>query len=452
MMQSALEKGKRVVFIVDRIILTNQTSNVLNDYGISHGVIQGHNDRFNIYKDLQVCSIQTLARRGCPFSDLIIIDEVHVFTEAHKKIMQENPNAFVLGLTATPYTKGLGKYFDFHIYPVTIRQCIDAGYLIPYDIYGPHVADLTKLKVRAGEYTEESLSDVFDKVDIIGDVVNTWKKLCAGKKTIVFGANIAHIKNLVRQFEAAGVKACQINAYQDEKERGWNLNGFMYGDTQVLCSVEVAVKGFDYPGAEVCILAVATKSIIKWTQTTGRVLRTCKGKERAMILDFGGNAERLGFPEDYEFTELDQGKKKKQEAIKKEKIPKICPSCDFIKPIGVNTCPRCGFLPERKSEIEAGEGELEKLKRKDRKDFSVAEKQLWLAQFNQYAAEHGHKKHWKGFYGSAIHAYNAKFGCAPSNSMSWNEFAPVSEDVQKFMTHLHIKYAKGSKYAKINSR
>jgi DNA repair protein RadD len=441
--KNALAKGKRVIFIADRIVLCNQTSDVFLQYGINHGVIQSQNERFDISRQAQVCSIQTLKLRGCPKADLIIIDEVHVLHKAHIKIIEENPDAYVLGLTATPYTVGLGKYFDFHIQPVTVKKLIEEKYLVPFDIYGPTIADLSKLKVRAGEYTEESLSDVYDKADIVGDVVHQWKKICPDKKTIVFGVNIAHIKHLTERFNGQEISCVQINAYQTEEERTQALESFINGPVKVLCSVEVATKGFDCPEVEVAVLAVATKSMIKWTQTTGRALRTCNGKEKAIILDLGGNAARLGFPDDYEFFGLDDGKKKeKKPPPKKEKLPKVCPSCDFLKPVGVHVCPACGFAPERIKDIETAEGDLYKLQRKAKKEYTIEQKQNFLAQLNQYAEERSMKRSPKGIYGFAIYAYADKFGSQPSGKIDWSARAPVGEEVKKFMTWRNIRWAK----------
>jgi superfamily II DNA or RNA helicase len=444
--ENALAKGKRVIFIVDRIVLANQTSDVLLRYGIPHGVLQGKNPRFDINQPVQVCSIQTIKMRGVNGADLIIIDEAHVLHAAHIKIMQDNPDAYVLVLTATPYAKGMGKHFTKHIEPVPVKQLIANGYLVPFDVYGPTVADLSKLKIQAGEYTEDSVAEVFDKADIVGNVLETWKKICQGKKTIVFGANIAHIKHLAEKFNNEGIKACQINAFQSDDERQEALEGFLNGDTMVLCSVEVATKGFNCPAVECCVLAVATRSMIKWTQTTGRALRTFPGKDKAIILDFGGNAERLGFPDDFEFFGLDDGKKKKNKAGEAEekpvRLPKHCPSCDFIKPVGMKTCPACGFTPEFRKDVEAAEGNLEKLQRKARKEYTMEEKQHWLAMMNQWAANHGMKKHWKGFYGAAIWAYADKFGCRPSGKINWNAMKFPNDEVNKYMKYRQIRYAK----------
>ena len=61
----------------------------------------------------------------------------------------------------------MGKYFDMYLEPATVRQLTDDGFLVPFEIFGPSVADLSKLKVRAGEFTEESLTETFDKGDIV---------------------------------------------------------------------------------------------------------------------------------------------------------------------------------------------------------------------------------------------------------------------------------------------
>ena len=441
--KSALAKGKTVLFIVDRIILAQQTSDMFLNYGIPHGVIQAKHERFDISQPVQVASIQTIKHRGCNAADLIIIDEAHVLHKAHKEIIKNNPTSYIVGLTATPYAKELGKYFDHHIRPFSPQKLVEEKYLVAYDVFGPTIADLKKLKVVAGEFSEESQSETFDKVDIIGNVVKTWKKITPGRKTIVFGVNVAHIKNLVDQFMVAGISATQINAYQPDWERKEALDGYLNGMTTVLCSVDAAVKGFDSPDTEVCCLATATRSMIKLTQTVGRALRIFPSKKQATILDFGGNFERLGFPDDFEFFGLDDGKKPKAGERKKwERLPKVCPSCDFVKPVGVRTCPACGFTPNFKEDVEVAEGELKKLQRKTVKEYTIEQKRSFLAQLNQYAADHNMKMGKGGCFGWSIYKYKDKFGVVPSGKIDWSLREPVGEEVSRYITYQNIKYAK----------
>ena len=437
--RNAVKKGIKCLFVVDRIVLAEQTSKVFNKYGITHGIIQADNPNYYPDRMVQIGSVQTLTRREQEEYGLIIVDECHCHYEGHTKLLDYNKDSFIIGLSSTPYGKELGKYYDFFIEPVTVKEMIKHGELVPFDIYAPPIADLSKLKIRAGEYTEESLSNAYDQVDIVGDVVGEWKKLATNKKTIVFGVNVAHIKHIAKTFNKSGISACQINAYQSEKERKEAVDGFKEGDTKVLCSVEVATKGFDCPEVEVVCLAVATKSHIKWEQTTGRGFRLFKGKKRCLILDFGGNAERLGFPDDYELLELDDGKKYKSKAKKKERpeqLPKKCPSCDFIKLPGIRKCPACGFLPDFIEDVDTSEAELKKVQRKTNRVYTKEEKQSFFNQLNQYCRDKG----WSS--GAASHKYREKFGVWP-NAMSKYNYEPIGDEVRKFIQYCNIKYAKG---------
>ena len=104
-------KGKRSAFVVDRLSLIQQTSDTFDRYGIDHGIIQADHPRFRPSKPVQLCSQQTVARRRWPDADLIVVDEAHTVTETVKKRISPR-DTITIGLTATPFTKGLGKLYD----------------------------------------------------------------------------------------------------------------------------------------------------------------------------------------------------------------------------------------------------------------------------------------------------------------------------------------------------
>ena len=67
--QRALDKGKRVAFVVPALSLIDQTVAAFEAEGIrSIGVMQGIHDRTDRDQPVQVCSVQTLARRKRPRS------------------------------------------------------------------------------------------------------------------------------------------------------------------------------------------------------------------------------------------------------------------------------------------------------------------------------------------------------------------------------------------------
>jgi len=121
-------------------------------------------------------------------------------------------------------------------------------------------------------------------------------------------------------------------------------------------------EGWDFPACRTLILARPTKSRIRYLQMVGRVLRTFPGKDRALVLDHSGSVKRLGFPTDDLPLVLNDGKPQKPGASrdKEPPLPKPCPSCKFLKPAKVHTCPKCGFAPERKSDVDVSVGELVK--------------------------------------------------------------------------------------------
>ena len=73
----AVTRGRRVLFLVHRDPLVHQTQDELNNYGIEAGIIKA-GYRENRELPVQIASIQSLARRDLPKDiGLVIIDECH---------------------------------------------------------------------------------------------------------------------------------------------------------------------------------------------------------------------------------------------------------------------------------------------------------------------------------------------------------------------------------------
>ena len=428
--ENAVSRGNRVLFIVDRIELIDQASESFDDNGIAHGVIQADHWRTNSGYPVQICSIQSLARRKWPDFQLAIVDEFHSVYRTQVSMMNKNPDIHFLGLSATPYTKGLGTIWQSLVVGATTKQLIDQGYLSDFDVYAPPPPDLSKIKVRGGDYVNGELSDIMDQKNPIGDVVRTWKKYGNDNQTIGFAVNIEHSKHLTEAFQKEGILAEHIDAYTDPADRWQIVEAYKQGRIKMLFCVDVLTKGFDAPATGTLIMARPTKSLTVHIQQIGRALRIAPDKDAAIILDHGGNVERHGFPTDETLpTTLDKKEKTEpKEAKKKESLPKSCPKCFFVKDAGVRTCPNCGHTPERTNTVEHDEGELVKITRA-----SVADKQHFYSGLLGYAQQ---KKYAKGW---AKHKYRAKFGVWPRN-LSDIPKAP-DEIVRKFITSQNIRYA-----------
>ncbi len=451
LVQGARLKGKRVAFLANRIQLVEQASETFRRYGIAHGVIQGANSRRE-YENVLVCSIQTIAKRGLPSVDFIVIDEAHgvAGSKEYRGIIETFAGKPVIGLSASPFAKGLGKVYDKLGGPLfermvtaaSIQELIADGWLVDCDIYAPSEPDMTGVKLQRSPFGELDYSDkdagkASDTPELIGDIVSHWMKLAKGTPTVVFASNIAHSKHIVEQFVGAGVKAEHIDCYDDTEERRATLKRFERGETTVISNSALLAEGWDAPFCETLILARPTRSLIRYIQMAGRVLRPADGKSRALILDHSGTVKHLGFPTDDLPLELDDGKPKKSSSSKKkEKLPTACPSCSYMKLS--HKCPSCGFAPEKQNTVEIADGELVKQERKKVKA-TQQEKQQFYSELLGLASMRGYSD------GRCAHIFREKFGVWP-NKMERVACTP-SNETKSYVQSRNIAYAKGMKHA-----
>lgn len=385
----ATAKGRKVAFIANRKQLVLQTSAVLHRYGIAHGILQAENTR-SLDAQVLVASIDTVHVRGLPDDvGLIIIDECHgvAGSEKYRKLLAKYNALPVVGLSATPFAVGMAKGYP--------------------EIGGPLFEQL----VVGATIT-----------DLIGDILAHWRKLAAGKQTVVFACSIPHSKHIVEQFQSAGIPAEHIDYHHDDEERAAILDRFARGETTVLSNVALLSEGWDCPSTEVMILARPTRSLIRFIQMVGRVLRPAPGKERALLLDHSGSTARLGHPCDDLPLELDDGQPKtagKQPAERQESLPNACPRCHFMRPARVHSCPKCGFSPERQSTVEIATGELVKQERK--KPIRKQAGQHVYSQLLGYAESRGFKAGW------AYHKYAEFFGGKHPNGLRQVAVTPTPE-------------------------
>lgn len=265
-----------------------------------------------------------------------------------------------VGLSATPWTKGLGKFYDDLIVAATTAELIAKGFLAPYRVFAPAHPDLSGVKTVAGDYHEGQLSEAMSKPVLIADTVSTWLRLGEDRPTLCFAVDRAHARKLADEFEAAGVPAAYVDMDTpgDERQRiGQRLRN---GQVKVVVNVYTLTAGVDWD-VRCIILARPTKSEILYTQIIGRGLRTAEGKADCLILDHSDTTMRLGFVADIHHEHLDDGKPKPPSSGGREKaasLPKECSKCSYMKPAGVHKCPNCGFAPERQSGIESRDGDL----------------------------------------------------------------------------------------------
>lgn len=349
MADSATKKPNgSVAFIVHRRELIDQTALTFDKVGLQYGFIAaGYPLR---HAKIQICSVGTLANRiervGCP--SLVIWDECHhVGAKTWSDIRHAWSAATHVGLTATPTRldgKGLGAWFNEIVPGPRVSDLMAEGFLSTYDAYAPVDPSMKGIAKRGGDFARDQLESALDTGEILGGIVEKWRELSAGKRTIGFAISVKHSQDIVARFQEAGIAAAHLDATTEPRQRRAMLQAFARGEIQVLWNVELFGEGFDLSAnsgldvnIEAVILARPTASLGLHLQQIGRGLRP--KLDPATILDHAGNVLRHGFPDDPRTWSLADAEVKQASAAG----PKSCPRCFFLVARHVMVCPACAF-------------------------------------------------------------------------------------------------------------
>ena len=441
--QRALDKGKRVAFVVPALSLLDQTVAAFEAEGIQCiGVMQGIHERTDRDQPVQVCSVQTLARRKRPEVDLVLVDEAH---QQHREVfrwMKDCPSIPFIGLSATPWARGLGKSYDDLITAATTADLIRDGFLSRFKTFAPSEPDLAGVKSVAGDFHEGELADAMDRSVVTGDIVETWLKRGEERPTFCFCVNRRHAQHVAERFIEAGVAAEYMDGATSREDRAAIFNRFRSGETCIICNVGVLTTGIDLD-VRCIILARPTKSRILFVQTIGRGRRAAEGKDHLLILDHAGNHLRLGLVTDITQDRLDSGRDRqgaRDRARERSKpLPKRCEECSAVVSRMARACPSCGAPIRAKTEVESAEGDLVEFgsRRTGSHAPSIADKISFHAELLWIARERGHKPGWVG------HKYKERFGAWPNDPRVRSAIPrPPSLKTKNWIVSRRIAFAK----------
>jgi superfamily II DNA or RNA helicase len=386
MIRLALGKSKRALFIAHRKEIILQSSQKLDAFGIDHGIIMASHSRKNNHP-VQVASIQTLTRRDKPEADLIIIDECHLSCSAsYKQLIDEYPNAVIIGLTATPVRldgRGLGEIYADIVEVVSMAQLIADGHLMKPRVFAPFTPDMKKVRTVKGDYDAVQTAAIMDNKKITGDIVKHWQSHARNHKTIVFASSVAHSKNIVAEFIAAGISAKHLDATTPASERDKTLAEWREGQFYVLSNMGLFVEGLDVPDASCCVLARPTKSVTIYLQAVGRIMRPAENKTECIILDHAGLTYEHNLVDSPRKWSL-HGRIKKNKGYVAVAPVHVCEACFFAysQIEHPNACPECGFqTPQYIPPKVRADGELVELTAEKMAWIKAKEKQKAIAEF-----------------------------------------------------------------------
>lgn len=363
---SAVARGKRVIFLVNRRALVIDFSQRLDRLGVDHGVIMGNDPRRKAWLSTHVASIDTLSRREVvPHADILIIDEARfACSPMWQKTVAKYPNAKILGLDATPIRtdgRGLGEMFDAMVVGPTVAELIQNKFLVPSVTFSGMRPDTSNVSTVGGDYKNDALAAVSDTNQLVGDIVDNWKTISHGRKTVAFGVNKKHALHIAEQFRLQGVQFAYVDDKTPDNERQHIWNDFDYGHLVGISSVGVIGFGWDHPVCSTVIKARKTQSLSVDQQQSGRGSRIYPGKTEFFVLDHAGNYLIHGFYEDPREYSLEGN------GIKESEDPEPplheCGKCRQVWSGWNNKCPICGSIvePRAAAEIEVVEGTLQEV-------------------------------------------------------------------------------------------
>lgn len=370
MIREVGRRGRRIIFFVHRQELIKQTSETFKQLGIEHGIISaGHKMQPEL--PVQIASVQTLVRRldKIPAPDFLICDECHhILANSYKEILDAYPEAFLLGVTATPQRTGginLGDVFSSMVEGPSVDELIRLGNLTDFKYFShTEELDLRGVRVRFGEYVNSDLAKVMGAKKIVGEIVDNYKRLANGKSAICYCVNVNHSKLVAKAFVEAGIPAAHCDGETPKSIRERLVENFRKGKIKILCNAELFSEGFDVPNMQAVILARPTKSLTLFIQQAMRPMRPDPSDPNkvAIIIDHVKNYSRFGLPNTAHAWSLAPNLPKRHDFT----APlKTCPHCGLVVPAATLTCPDCRykFISDEEENFTERKGILQQIER-----------------------------------------------------------------------------------------
>lgn len=354
----------KVLILTHRKELFAQASKTLGKYGIQPGYLNADTKNKDIPFSSRclVAMAETYERRLKKFPvlaeyNLIIIDECHMGN--FKKIFHlweelGFPNQRVIGCTATPISTSkrdpLKNYYTELVCPVSIEELIELGSLVPCVTRSADLINRSQIvkdsKSEDGFYDQSQMQQ-FDRKQVYDGLIDKFREVGldnAGKvrKTIVFNINVKHSKNVCQSFIDAGFRAVHVDGTMSDEERTAAFVGFEGDEYDILCNVNIATAGYDYPPTSVVVINKATNSVSFWLQACGRGSRPAEGKDKFYVLDMASNWVALRVWSAHRDWRSLFFRDPRQ--VDSDGPPaKLCPECMCINNISAKRCADCGY-------------------------------------------------------------------------------------------------------------
>lgn len=304
-------KYKKVLFVAHREEILKQAAlafeNVRHskDYGFFYG------KQKDTKQAVIFASVATLGRPEYLNShfftpddfEYLIIDEFHhAVNEQYRRIADYFQPKFLLGLTATPERmdgRNIYELCDYNVpYEISLKEAINKGILVPFHYYGIYdETDYSALHIVRGKYDEKELNETYIGNVKRYDLIYKYYKKYRSKRALGFCCSRQHAEEMAREFCKRGIKSAAVYSNADgefSEERDKAIEQLKNQEIKVIFSVDMFNEGLDIASLDMVMFLRPTESPNVFLQQLGRGLRTYKGKEYLIVLDFIGNYEKAG--------------------------------------------------------------------------------------------------------------------------------------------------------------
>lgn len=278
-------------------------------------------------KNIRKITIATIGSVYNALSDFrlfryVIVDECHNIDASggmYERFIHDREDRLVIGLTATPYrfcnntygncltflTRTKPRIFDKVLYVCQAGELVKKGYLCGatyFDMSSVMKLDYKRVSLTSSgyDYEDDSLQQEMSRVGydrtLFGIVMTVVRKR-QHNGILVFTRYVRDAERLVDQLKKYSISADFVSGETPRRDRTRIINAFKRGDINVVANASVLVEGFDYPELDTIILAHPTRSLRRYVQEVGRVMRPAKGKE-AWVVDLVGTSTMFGRIED----------------------------------------------------------------------------------------------------------------------------------------------------------
>lgn len=296
------QTGRNVTILTHRKELCKQTSTTLKNLGVDNSIFSSNSTTFLTDRKCQVAMVETLKNRvkkeKGKFKNvgLVIIDEAH--HNSFTKLFKNFSHAFIIGVTATPFSSAVAKpmkrHYESLLVGESISNLIATGFLAKPKTF-KYPVELNALTTGVhGDYTVRSSHTLYSSPPMLDLLVSAYKSHSEGKKTLIFNNGIQTSLDVCAAFTQAGITIKHLDNKTSKENRKEILKWFKKTKGAVLTSVSILTTGFDEPTVQTVILNRATTSITLYHQMIGRGARKLPNKKSFTIIDLGNNIDRFG--------------------------------------------------------------------------------------------------------------------------------------------------------------